>query len=292
MSKTETRMILKDYFETMTYAMAYEWTAENADFHEKVLHLMLDVCGMTDEFEHIRDAVFNASAIGTLGDISLIGNAARDAGDLDAAVYDIKSRIISNNEIRMQLPFDLGLLTLDAEESAELGVISGCKLLACIKWLDTETADNRAVAVEIWRNLAMNGDKFAIKALVYTLDKLGDVNGSNFWDEVQMLLDRTKSSFSPFISGDGAQSVYAVRCASIITLIKRQNMSRGQGQCPFLDRAMLHYALYSEDPFDKKVSAIASGRDFYLEHIMDSGKRCAPIGFSFSEKLTPDVNIA
>lgn len=292
MSKTETRMILKDYFETMTYAMAYEWTEENAAFHEKVLYLMLDICGMTDEFEHIRDAVVNASAIGTVGDISLIGNAVRGTNDLDAAVYDIKSRIISENNISMQLPFDLGLLTLDAEENAERGVICACKLLAFMKWLEAETVGSKSVAVEIWRNLAMNGDEFAIKALVYTLDELGDFNGSNFWSEVHTLLDGMRDSFSPFINSGGSQSVYAVRCASIITLIKRQNMSRGQGQCPFLDRAMLHYALYSEEPFDKKVSAIASGRDFYLEHLMESGKRCVPIGFSFSEKLTPDVNIA
>ena len=278
----ELKSIIRDYYDTMTSAMQYEWSEDNRRLHEDVLRLILQVYGESDNFEACRKAVEDASAVCTVAD-TLLANAAGDVrGELDAAVFDAKARIIREKNITFLLPFDYDMLSLDTRTDGERGVKSACRLLAVMKWLDGEDSRGRTVAVEIWKTLAVSGDEFAIKALVFALEKMGDTASRDHWNSVCRLLDKARDSFSPFITDDGDCTPEAMGTASIIMLIRR--ISQGKKNAAILDRPMLHYALYSNDDFDKKLATLTSGEDFYALHFREQNKPRTKIGFLSADK--------
>lgn len=253
MNEITKRKILIEYYETVSGILQFELNKESRDLSEKILNLLLDIFGETDEENEILQSVEAAECLRTSSDAVLM---VADGVNASEPTLEIKAGFVRKLEIENPKYFDLPILYIRTEQAALGGKKYSCKLLACMKWLGIGTAEDRTAALEIWRTLAANGDAAAISAVIYACGALGNTVEKKKWEKVQEKLREADNSFRPMVF-DSEPDDDATKLANLILAARGRQNDEGN-----TDRAIAYYILYSDDCFEDKLKAVSSVRDF------------------------------
>lgn len=265
------RKILIEYYETVSGVLQFEPNKESRELSEKILKLLLDIFGETDEENEILRSIEAAECLKTVSDAVLMS---ADGIKADEPAFAVKTELIRRIEIENLKCFDLPMLYIRTEQAALCGEKCACKLLASMKWLGIGTTEDRATAFEIWKTLAACGDATAVSAVIYACGELGKVDERGKWERTGDVLLCAEKAFLPMIfdrpDDDGTE---------IANLILAAKGKETQNDKVEIDRAMAYYILYSEDSFEEKLKAVSSERDFHPIIWKSEKRKGKKIGF-------------
>lgn len=266
--------IIKEFYETVVYALQYEWDDDHRSMSRSILELILELNNEADLFEECWNAVEDASGIQTLSDFVLSGSIIKSKQSLSKIACELKLQVLAQKDIQRLKVFDYDLLIPCIENEAFMGNVSACKLLAILNWTGIGVDKNPDLSVEIWKTLAMSGDETSMKALSFAYGILGDEKEKNKWKSVLELIVKAKEAFKPFIDpGKTDEDPSVKETASLIMCITGQRRGRDNG---YLNRPLLYYALYSSDDLHAKLRRISSEQNYYLINEIEnkySGKK-------------------
>lgn len=259
MIRNNEKRLIKEYFDTTTYLYFFRLDEANCELLKRILCFMLNLCGEANGLEKYWEKIEEASCLQTIADRFLMKSS--NTIELNY-ITDLKISMLESNKITELRTFDLDIFLNEIEEKAFLGEIHACKILACLHWLEILKPANKTVAIQIWETLAMNGDMFAIRALIYTNNVLGNKEKAQRWTDVFDLLERAQSSYLPVIFEDKYEiSEESIQLANLIISMKQKNEGN---RTNYLNRMMLYYALNSEESYETKMKHLSMESNYYL----------------------------
>ncbi len=271
MKEITKRKILIEYYETVSGVLQFELNKESRDLSKKILKLLLDIFGETDEENEILLSVETAECLKTVSDAVLM---IADGIKADEPAFAIKAEFIRRLEIEKLKCFDLPMLYIQTERAALCGEKCACKLLASMKWLGIGTAEDKRAALEIWKTLAACGDAMAISAVIYACGELGNGEEKGKWERTSDVLLCAESTFLPMIFDRPDDA--GTELANLILAAKGKEKQKDKAG---IDRAMAHYILYSDDSFEEKLKAVSSETNFYPILWKSNKRKSKKIGF-------------
>jgi len=198
-------------------------------------------------------------------------------GEINAVAYEIKTLLLTESKINRPMSFDYDLLRISLELDAASGQKFACRLLAYLMWLDESSEQNKKIAIEIWKNLAMSGSRLSLNALIHACREIGDGDEASIWEEVAEMIDEADARYSPFVCREKTpENEKAFDRAALILFMKTSVKDENNA---YMNRARLYYALYAEESLDIKIETIATGQSCYAR--MNGAKKFAGKKFGF-----------
>ena len=278
MLERKLKLIIKEYYDTVSYALRYKPSEASRHMLRQILNLMLTANGEADSEEECWEAILSTENVLTAADAALLDSSGEDLPEVNAIAYEIKSRLLSKLEIHRLMAFDYDLLLISLEKEAAKGQRSACKLLACLKWLGICSDGNKKAAIELWKALSMDGDRLALNALIYACRETGDDKEAETWEMTASMLDEAYESFSPFVCSGREKKGEAYTRAALILYLNTSIASRSNGDA-FMDRALIHYALYSTESLESRLMALSTGQNLYVRMNGENKYRDKKYGF-------------
>lgn len=272
------KMIVKEFYTTMTRAMDYEWDEGHRSLAYKVLGFLMEINGEVGLLREIWSVIQGAACVKTCTDVSLMSSFENTVSEDIKTAIGIKSDILFSYKITRQKPFDMDLLTESLRAPVERGESSACKLWAILCWLDMVDRCRKQTAISIWEMLAIYGDEAAMLALAYSCGRLGRERDSELWSEVFRLRGDVDSMTSVLGAlslepGDAEAISELISCVQIKATERRQDVEH-------IDVHLARYALYSKDDLRTKLERISSEKNFYLVLLNERMReKRTPIGF-------------
>lgn len=259
MNNLKINKVLVEYYETVSNILHYESDSKTEKLSDEILGLLLAIFKADDTESNCRKMIISADCIQTLADIVLIKN---DKDMSNNAATEIKVSVLKKAKIEQLTPFDIDMLALKTQKAALEGDRGSCKLWACMNWLGTGVAENKNTAIEIWKQLAVCGEKAAVAALIYGYADLGNAIEEKKWETVSQILEMAFDNFAPIafpVSADG-ECLSCIEMANLI-LAMQERMAREKSDT-YINRSMAYYALYGMDKFNEKLKNISCETDF------------------------------
>lgn len=254
MKNKQLKSVLMDHYETVAYALQYKPSDELKKITRRILELLLKVHHLEGSLDEAVSAVDSTARICTLADIALYDSTRFDHSDVDLTAYTFKVDAIAEAQLSRLSDLDTDLLLLRLERDAAVGQKNAAKLLACNCWLGLFGEKNQKKAVEIWKSLAICGDRAAAKMLIYALDSTGEADKARIWERTIAAVDVANDAFSPFVLplGERLEKEEEVNAAIILAMTSKPKTDNSK----FFDRNIAYYLLYSSDPLELKLDAI------------------------------------
>lgn len=260
MNGIKTNKILIEYYETVSNILHYESDSETEKMSDDIWGLLLAIFKIDDIENKYKNMIKSVACIQTLADIALIKN---DKAKSNNTAYEIKVSVLKNAGIERLNVFDMDMLVLNTQEAALIGDKCSCKLWACMNWLGIGIPENKNTAIEIWKQLAVCGERAAIEALIYAYGYLNNTEEKIRWDMVDKKLEVASENFSPLLFQDNAEDECAndIGLANLILAIKSREAQ--DKNSTYINRTMAYYVLYSEDKFEEKLKSVSNEKDFF-----------------------------
>jgi hypothetical protein len=252
--------IIKEFYNTVAYLLKYESSAKTVDRERSVLSLICDFYESPSLFEDCWKSVDEARSLQVCSDESLLKNSCTCE---HSATWDLKMDVLLKHSIERTKYFNRYVFERELKEAADFGETDACKLLACLNWMGVIFPVNKTVALNIWSNLAINGDWEAIRAVIYAYDAQENESESTRWRHILGILRDEYEAFAPvaLCSKHKECTVDEVQLANLILFIRQKN-ARGGGKN--IDRSMLHYVLVSNESFEYKMERLSSDTNYNL----------------------------
>lgn len=246
--KAKEKIIVKEFFETISYLLSYEYDEEWKEVTKSILKLILQIGNMGRNFKKIWEMMEASACLQVLSERKLA-----QINELNAPRYvlDLKIELLERNEINTLRRFDKDLFVEKMKEQAFIGEKRACKILACLYWLGYAGENKAEDAINLWELLATGGDFFAMKALIYAHKKKKNTLEEGKWTRVHELTSNAFERGIPNVINQKLQSGDAeVELANLIISMKQVG---AKPEAEYMNRMMMYYILHSEEPYEEKM---------------------------------------
>jgi len=254
----KSKRIIKEYFDTTSCLLSYGYDEQKKEIVKSVLELILKIENKSNSFDKFWQHIEKTDALQTVSERKLLQNNDLLFHDF---VFDIKIELLEKYKINHLMVLDKDIFLEILKEQAFLGEVRACKLLACLYWLETEGEQYKDVAITIWEMLAISGDFFAMKALIFANKQRNNKSENNKWNKIHKLLTDAYESFVPIVTDDGKVSEEELELANLIIYVRQSPKEKSP---EYLDRMLLYYVLHSKDSYTNKMKYLQSESNYNL----------------------------
>lgn len=269
------KSVIMDYYETVAYTLQYKPSEDMKKMTRRILEFLLKAQHLESSLDECLTAVESTDRICTVADIAIYDSSMLDRSEVDLSAYSFKVEMIVQMQLSRLSELDMDILLMRLEKDAALGQKNAAKLLACECWLGFAHEKNQKKAIEIWKTLAICGDRSATNLLIYALDSLGDLENALIWKNTRDAVDLASDAFSPFVLPIGEigeisgklEDKAKINAAIILAMSSTPRHDERQN----IDRSLAYYLLYSEAPLEVKLEAI-KGNDSCISRVYSESR--------------------
>jgi len=253
--KNYKNLVINEYLNITSSLLYYTDCPSLNELKLSVLRFICDVYKSSSIFDECVNELKEASDY-KLSTDTVLSNILNNKSSF---ALDAKCILLSDLNITRLVEFDYELLMKKLIAKANVGCINECKLLSIIFYNENKIAS----ATNIFKLLSVNGDDFALNALI---KKCLDKNSLelNKWENIYHIVSKITNDFSFIAISEAFQECSSddLNIANIIMCMKQFN---AKNELKNLDLPLSYYLLNSNDDYESKIENIKNDTNVYLE---------------------------
>lgn len=242
------RQVMHAYFTHTTALLCCRPNTRRNELSQRLLELTLEIYDATPLLDLCQRILEQTDVIRTAADAQLLDLAGSAVPEPLHCFCDMRAAALAQPELPPAMSMDATLLPEVLEQSVMLGRPWALRLSACLNWLQIGPQACRENAIRLWRLLSCTGDGFALAALAYSYQALGQPEEGHIWAETARMFHAARQQLLPTASQTGGCKE-ALERANLILAIHSSLLSNGAK----LPLAALQYAVDSTDPLPQKI---------------------------------------
>lgn len=273
------KRITRRYFINTARLLLWRRNEALEALERQILDLMLDIQKTPEYRETCLQVLADTAKLQTLADCDVLKLSMGELSVDASSFFDMKADNLKYYEIKETQVFDMDILLMDNRHAVIGGDPGGLRLAAILSWLGLDSETPRETALRYWKVMAYTGDYFAMEALEYAYDRLGDTREAELWHTVREIFTEADRNFTISVPAHYMETTdpEAVNTAQVILAVRRCCADDDTERLPVL---MLQYAMDSKDELEVKLQNLSKNPALHQLIAGPRKQKSRPLGFA------------